>query len=355
MLQEIELKLTANQEVINSIKQELSHFHVVNQTQVFSRNIYFDTADLFFAKHKMGLRVREEQQQYTMTLKTAGKNQGALHIRPEYNIRLTQFAPDMAQFSAYPELQLDRDYHSLQTALRPIFATDFQREYYLLEMGNGTQLEIALDQGKITANDKEEPISEIEIELKHGTVNDVLYFVQNLLFLDGMRLGQESKAERGYRLAGTVSTISKVTIDAWRNLLENSYPTTPSKVLALYQFELRLLKYLEQLKRCDLAQEQQCVTELIGLFFNLYQYSSHEEQLFQLAATELAAQGNQIDTAIVADLQEKDRIIYQQIRQIIARHVEHQDPIKAIQQLFDLTSQGQYLQKMIHLLKLTLK
>ena len=48
--------------------------------------------------------------------------------------------------------------------------------------GNGTQLEIAIDQGEIKANNAKTPICEVEFELKSGKVADMLNFVQHFLF-----------------------------------------------------------------------------------------------------------------------------------------------------------------------------
>lgn len=350
MSPEIELKLSANQDVINSIKQELSHFKLIKQQQVFSQNSYFDTQDYFFSTQKMGLRVRTENDTYTMTLKTAGKEQGGLHIRPEYNVALTEPMPNLTLFSQYPELQLAQDYQTLQATLQPIFSTNFQREYYVLETGKGTQLEIAIDQGKIEANQQQAPISEIEIELKSGEITDVLNFVQNLLFLDGMRIGQESKAERGYQLAGLGKTYQLVSIDDWRHLLETKFSSAAEQLEALLQFELRLLKRLDKSLSGELAQEAFAVTELIGLFFNLYQCYCNETALFN----QLSEQSSE-RAELVSELQEVNQLFYQQLRQIIARHVEQQDHHKAIDQLFELTSRGKYLQRIINLLKLTLK
>ncbi|MFC0322393.1 inorganic triphosphatase [Gallibacterium melopsittaci] len=352
MSPEIELKLLANQDVINSIKQELSHFKLLKQQQVFSQNIYFDTQDHFFSQQKMGLRVRKEEQSYTMTLKTAGNVQGGLHIRPEYNVDLLEPTPDLMLFNQYPELQLAREYAELQSSLVPIFSTDFQRDYYVLETGSGTQLEIAIDQGKIQANQQQAPISEIEIELKMGAVIDVLNFVQNFLFLDGMRIGQESKAERGYQLAGLGKSFKPVSIEDWRNLLHQPFDSAVQKVSALLDYEWQLLKYLEKVNAQACALDGFATTELIGLFFNLYQYYSSDELfLHSVVEQEQLSHTNEL----IDELKDANELFYQQIKQIIARHVEQQDHTKAIQQLLELTSRGKYLQRMINLLKITLK
>ncbi|MGY6772804.1 CYTH domain-containing protein [Gallibacterium sp. ZY190522] len=344
-MQEIELKLTTNQEVINGLKQELSHFRLLKHYQTTSQNCYFDTEDYFFSQQRMGLRVRKEDDVYTMTLKTAGIAQGGLHMRPEYNVRLSQQQPDLKLFSQFSELTLARPYEELQRSLQPIFYTDFQREYYLLETGNGTQLEIAIDQGEIKANNAKAPICEVEFELKSGNVEDVLNFVQHFLFLDGMRLGQISKAERGYRLAGITPKATLMTIDEWRQFLEQVFQSPQQQLKALFQYELKLLKNLEKLNLDLISQNQMETTALIGLFFTLYQHSCEQEVLFAQFS----------DKEDASEMIEINLFVYQQIRKIIAQHVEQQDNHIVLKRLVELTSQGRYLQKMINLLKMTLK
>ena len=61
---------------------------VLEQNKVFLGNTYFDYPDHFLAKQKMGLRVRRENNDFTLTLKTDGKVVGGLHSRPEYNLSI---------------------------------------------------------------------------------------------------------------------------------------------------------------------------------------------------------------------------------------------------------------------------
>lgn len=51
----------------------------------------------------MGLRVRQQDDTFTLTLKTDGTVQSGLHIRPEYNIPLNDAHPDLNQLAqVYP-------------------------------------------------------------------------------------------------------------------------------------------------------------------------------------------------------------------------------------------------------------
>lgn len=45
---------------------------------------------IFLLNKKMGLRIRQEDQELTLTLKTNGKVVSGLHSRPEYNLPLIE-------------------------------------------------------------------------------------------------------------------------------------------------------------------------------------------------------------------------------------------------------------------------
>ena len=94
MANEIELKLAVgdiHEEQLNTL---LHHFHIIDQQKAFLANTYYDTADNYFTRQKMGLRVRQQDDHYTLTLKTDGKVSGGLHVRPEYNVELPTSEPN---------------------------------------------------------------------------------------------------------------------------------------------------------------------------------------------------------------------------------------------------------------------
>ena len=88
MVNEIELKLAVgdiHEEPLNTL---LHHFHVIEQQEAFLTNTYYDTADNYFTRQKMGLRVRQQDDQYTLTLKADGKVSGCIYARNiTYNCR----------------------------------------------------------------------------------------------------------------------------------------------------------------------------------------------------------------------------------------------------------------------------
>src|SRR5439155_9845758 len=87
-----------------------------------------------------------------------------------------------------------------ELALKPIFETDVERTAKVVEPGDGTKVEIALDHGTIAANGRSEPLSELELELKEGTTESLLRLGLDCLRHAPLVLMSESKAERGYRL-----------------------------------------------------------------------------------------------------------------------------------------------------------
>lgn len=130
-------------------------------------NIYFDTADNWLRKHDTGLRIRRFDDVFVQTVKTAGRVVAGLHQRPEYNAEHDSNEPKLA---LHPEdiWPAGKDIETLQAELTPLFSTNFTREQWLIGMPDGSQVEVAFDQGFVESGDLQEPICEVELELKSG-------------------------------------------------------------------------------------------------------------------------------------------------------------------------------------------
>ncbi|MBE2897877.1 CYTH domain-containing protein [Pasteurellaceae bacterium 20609_3] len=239
MLPEVEVKLLVKQNVATFLSQALSDYRVLSHTQAVLGNCYYDSEDHFFSRHKMGLRVRTVNDAFELTLKLSGQVTGGLHQRPEYNVPLASPKPDLSRFAQFSELNFEPPLAQLQSSLRAIFSTDFLRQAWTVELGTGAVIEVALDQGEIIAGERRAPISEIEFELKHGSVADLLTFVSHISSLDGARFGQLSKAERGYQLSGIAPSQQKPTM---------ALPSAVSQadLSPLLAYELRLIEYALQ-------------------------------------------------------------------------------------------------------------
>ncbi|RLM04932.1 adenylate cyclase [Gibbsiella quercinecans] len=199
MTVEIELKFIASAQAAAGLSAQLAawpHQHTAPQKLT---NIYYETADNFLRRHDIGLRIRGCNQQYEMTIKTAGRVVGGVHQRPEYNVAIASPELALAEFPAdiWPQ---GCDISALQQALQPLFRTDFVRETWRVALGE-SEIEIGLDQGEVRAGELAEPIGEIELELKQGNTSDLLALAQQLAQHGGLRQGSLSKAARGYHLA----------------------------------------------------------------------------------------------------------------------------------------------------------
>ena len=202
---EIELKFLL-QSISNAQLEAAITKHVAQRTQgetLHLLNSYYDTPEHWFQHHGMGLRSRQQGSQIEHTIKLAGQQHGALHARHEYNVAATELMPQLATFPA--ELwPADASVSELQTKLTELFRTDFQRQQWWLTMTDGTVMELVFDQGHISALGAQQPICELELELKSGQVTEVFALARHLVTALPLRLGVQSKAERGYRLTGSV-------------------------------------------------------------------------------------------------------------------------------------------------------
>ncbi len=197
---EIELKFLVSADVANRLPTLLQSYQILKQDQQHLANTYFDTADLALRKMDAGLRIRSQNGEMEQTVKLAGSQVGGLHQRPEYNVPLTVHTPDLSLFPAriWPE---GANPAQIQQSLQPLFSTDFLRRRWLLVV-DGTEIELALDEGEIQAGDKREPIHELELELVKGDASQLFELAEILVKEGGLRLGAVSKAKRGYQLAG---------------------------------------------------------------------------------------------------------------------------------------------------------
>ncbi len=197
---EIELKFFVSPDFSSKLLHNISTMKVLKQGCRRLENVYFDTDDLSFRQHDMGLRVRSFDGVNVQTLKTAGRVVAGLHQRPEYNVDILQKHPDLMLHpeSAWPD---GFDFQGAQSKLIALFSTDFERQQWLIALADGSQIEVAFDQGEVRSGDRHEPICEVELELISGQPEALFTLARTLCDEGGMRLGNLSKAARGYRLA----------------------------------------------------------------------------------------------------------------------------------------------------------
>src|SRR5690606_16672849 len=103
--------------------------------------------------------------------------------------------------------------------LQPVFTTDFERTKAILRWerdGEQVEVEMALDQGQVVADGREEPISELELELRAGPAAALLELAVALAADVALMPCDISKAERGYRLYDPSSYDLQLDAHPWR-------------------------------------------------------------------------------------------------------------------------------------------
>ncbi|MCY1287314.1 Inorganic triphosphatase [compost metagenome] len=164
-------------------------------------NQYYDTPARELARAKVALRLRRDGEHYIQTLKGRGHSVAGLSERNEWDWQLEQPQLDLAKLDdqCWPAALADLD----KSHLAPIFTTDFVREKAEIAWGRGKArvvVEAALDLGKVVADQAEEEICELELELRQGEPEALLELAAELAADLPLMPCDISKAERGYRL-----------------------------------------------------------------------------------------------------------------------------------------------------------
>ncbi|WP_337073669.1 CYTH domain-containing protein [Aeromonas veronii] len=200
MQTEIEIKFFVARDIAADLSNLLNSFEIKESSQQQLGNVYFDTPTLDLRRLDMGLRIRRCDAFAEQTIKCRGQVVGGLHARPEYNAPVSGDLPTLSAFpdEIWPTLT-ERDH--IQQQLVAQFRTDFLRRHWLIAF-EGAEIELAWDQGKIVGSQGSTTINELELELKSGATAALFALARRLAKLGGLRLGAQSKAQRGYRLAG---------------------------------------------------------------------------------------------------------------------------------------------------------
>ena len=202
---EIELKLACTD---SSVWEEIMTAQSLTKVAVPSgggRQVldarYFDTATYCLQKAKLAYRIRREGEQWVATVKGGGLSTGGLHERQEWNVVVSDAQPDITVFEG-----TDIGQHLIalvgKQRLEPIVITKFERKTLDVIMLDGSQIEVAADQGTIVAGLKSAPILEVELELKSGEASALLQLGALLAREYPLLPEPDSKFYRGLKLAG---------------------------------------------------------------------------------------------------------------------------------------------------------
>ncbi|HME27153.1 MAG TPA: CHAD domain-containing protein [Acetobacteraceae bacterium] len=196
---EVELKLLAPAGVLDQLRQAPAITRRARNAGVARRldAVYYDTQDRTLFSHGMSLRVRRNGSRYVQTLKR-DPVQGHPFARGEWETSVDSVAPDLALLPV-PEIGAPLDQLTAD-ALEPVFTTKVRRRTLRLDH-LGAVVEVAFDEGSIETGGRCEPVTEIELELKSGGPRALYELGIELLEIAPLRIGTQSKADRGYQLA----------------------------------------------------------------------------------------------------------------------------------------------------------
>ena len=198
--QEVKLVVMHEQPLIFS---ELPLSIAYQQGQIHKKHLittYFDTPDFELMHYGLGLRLRFDGEHWLQTVKESGHVANGLHQRQEW-----EQAFDLTLLRKTP-IQQWVDKPAFWSTLAPVFTTEFDRQYCLLETDEQTTIELAYDRGRVYTTTLEAPIHEVELELKSGQLSYLTTLAQDLCSTGDLQANDRSKAQQGYELAQTKIT-----------------------------------------------------------------------------------------------------------------------------------------------------
>jgi inorganic triphosphatase YgiF len=195
--QEVELKLEVEPENLDNV---LAHPLLNGKPGDTARSqtlysTYFDTPDHALRQAGISLRIRRNGARRIQTIKAAPKPGSIVMARSEWEHEVESDEPD---FDAAAETAIE-PFITLREFIRPVFAVSVERALRELSYGSSV-IELAADRGQIQGKERANPFSEIELELKDGTPDDLFGLALALSKTTPLRLSFTTKSERGYEV-----------------------------------------------------------------------------------------------------------------------------------------------------------
>ncbi len=197
--QEIKLLVVSDDKLDLSSLSWLEEFTDGVITTQNLRNTYFDTPNKDLRTQGVGLRLRQRDDVFLQTVKTAGMAKDGLHQRDEWEHELHNAHWVLAKLRQPPLADMIND-ANIWSSLQPIFTTNFIRETMQLILPENTQVELAYDSGKVVAGDLVDTIHEIELEITQGSIEQLKQLATLVCSHLAVKPSNSSKAKQGYRL-----------------------------------------------------------------------------------------------------------------------------------------------------------
>lgn len=157
---------------------------------------YFDTDKRALQEAGFSLRIRTSDGKRVQTIKTESKLAASLFARGEWEREVSSDVPELGDA---PLLVGDTLSSKQAHKLAPAFTVEVNRTSVIHASGRD-RIELVADQGKVVADERESAIAEIELELLDGDRKAIFDLARRLAERVPLRLGVQTKAERGYAL-----------------------------------------------------------------------------------------------------------------------------------------------------------
>ncbi|MCA3560327.1 MAG: CHAD domain-containing protein [Aestuariivirga sp.] len=197
---EIEVKFQADRPALERVlaARQLQGAALAPEREL--QSIYFDTPRRDLLQAGLTLRLRRKGRSIpVLGVKWRREAAEDLFARGEVEIRSPDGEANIELFEPALRDRL-RDVLGGQP-LGPVFKTHVKRRTAMIRHGR-SEIELALDDGAVLANDQSRPLTEVELELKRGNAADLLSLARELAQDCGLSLAFEPKSGKGYRLAG---------------------------------------------------------------------------------------------------------------------------------------------------------
>jgi triphosphatase len=206
---ETELKLTTSPAHLHKISAQRLLQDFATQEPSTHRLVshYFDTPDSALSRRGLTLRVREDAQHSTQTLKDLhdGAATGGTLQRGEWETPVPSATPDVRGLLKANHLprKVSKTLRRASRAgtLAERFTVEAERTTWTLDV-DGATIEMALDAGTLHANGAHSTFSEIELERKSGKKAALYKAAHQLAHHIPVQLSFVTKAERGFALLG---------------------------------------------------------------------------------------------------------------------------------------------------------
>jgi inorganic triphosphatase YgiF len=161
-------------------------------------SVYFDTGKHALRKHGLTLRIRSGGKRRIQTIKAVDTASACIFDRLEWETEIKGDKPDLIAATRTPVGDVLHGSRASKL-LAPIFKTVVDRTTWNVKHG-GSEIEVALDEGRVSAHGSTRPIAEVEFELKRGSPTDLFALARSLDCVKDLEIGVLSKSERGYAL-----------------------------------------------------------------------------------------------------------------------------------------------------------